>query len=65
MGETPSPVQVANSGPNCPECHNPMQLAEELNHGDKVIATRYVCFCQGVVRHHNVHTGDKTRRDET
>jgi hypothetical protein len=64
MDETPNPVQVANSGPNCTECHNPMQLAEEVKHGDKVIATRYVCYCSGVLKHVNFHSGQKTERGD-
>jgi len=63
MDAAPNPVQSGHTGPHCAECGNPMQFAEEVKHGDKVIATRYVCFCQGTVRHVSVHTGDKTRRE--
>jgi len=41
----------------CPHCHSPMQVADTVYHGDKVISRRYVCFCQGVVYHVNKHVG--------
>jgi len=41
----------------CPLCRSPMQVADEVKHGDKVTSRRYVCFCTGQVTHYNQHAG--------
>jgi hypothetical protein len=44
--------------PLCEHCGQPMQLADTVSEGDKIISKRYTCACQpGVLFHHNVHAG--------
>lgn len=50
MAETPTP-------PNCPHCHNPMQVADQVIVEGKVIAVRYICGCQNPPTHLNWHAG--------
>jgi hypothetical protein len=51
------PVGHAHTGPKCPECGQPTQLADTISHGGKEVASRYVCFCGGILRHYNFHVG--------
>lgn len=46
---------------NCPQCHQPMQVAEEVQNGKgDVISRRYICGNHETIYHHNVHHGNMT-----
>lgn len=46
----------------CQVCGKPMQLADEVKHGDIVVARRYVCFCGDQLKHKNIHRGQAGKK---